>query len=392
MGCPNSTSVKENPESVPESQRKEVDTSRRDSAAPSSSPLSSSKRDHSTPPSSNLHPSSVANTTPQSDVPLRVLPNAPPRQEYSPEGHPLTDGSNPFLSEKAGGNSCPSPSYPTPYDSRRVAPRRMSEKVDKIDGGGPRSSSGSYSRFGNERLVSVPEQSIIKPVRRSSQLEPGQRGRREGGSVEGPYEGNRPSFPRHLDPGAIGGGEGDYPVVLDADTPFRVAKPLPPVESRQSYTSNPRSSTNSRNLYDSTISPRMPLRRSSTMMSQSNALVKDWESIFRGPGFSSQFFPDSVYRCFGEGNGLLFRLVDQQHHQWAYYNDTRRYNMMVTVTFGHESMVHPMSEKVESTILVPETGSCRLEATIGPGEVVPFMKGEYNGFKTSYEALPILDK
>lgn len=394
MGCPNSTSVKEDPESLPESERKEVNADRRNSAAPSKSPLAASTREHSTsPPSQFPHPL-VSNVTPQSDVSPRALSNG--RRSRSREnslmaGNPPTDGNNPFLSTKADRNSYPSSSHPPSQDSRRVVLGRESEWDDDRGSGGPGMSPEPSNRFGNERLISLPEQPIVKPFKRVSQLESWTQRKREGRSADGSYEGSKPTFPSHLDPGAIGGGDGDYPTVLDADTPFRASKPFVPVESRQSYTSNPRNSTNSRNVYDSTISPRVPLRRSSTMMSQSNALVKDWESIFRGPGFSSKFFPDSVYRCFPEGNGLLFRLVDSQHHQWAYYNDTRRYNMIVTITFGHESMVHPLSEKVESTILVPETGSCRLEATIGPGEVLPFMKGEYNGFKTSYEALPILD-
>lgn len=130
------------------------------------------------------------------------------------------------------------------------------------------------------------------------------------------------------------------------------------------------------------------LRRSSVMATEGKNAMTNWDSgLFKGPGFAGQFSPDNVYRCFPEGNGLLFRLVDRRHHLWAFYNDTKNYDMHVCVTFGHESVITPF-EKTRKEVINEETGSCILEAHVPPGQLLLFMRGEYNGFRTVYEAVP----
>lgn len=131
-----------------------------------------------------------------------------------------------------------------------------------------------------------------------------------------------------------------------------------------------------------------PLRRSSVMGTQTHNLVSSWEHNFKGPGVAPGIKADQVYRCFDEGNGLLFRVVDQGRRTWAFYNDTSNYNMKIFVTFGHESSISAMGP-TKKIVLNEETGSCRLEATVQPGKTILFMAGEYNGFKTVYEADPL---
>lgn len=131
-----------------------------------------------------------------------------------------------------------------------------------------------------------------------------------------------------------------------------------------------------------------PLRRSSVMGTQTQNLVSSWEQNFKGPGLPSDIKPDQVYRCFDQGNGLLFRVVDQGRRTWAFYNDTSNYVMNIYVTFGHESSITAL-DRTKKVILNEETGSCRLEATVQPGKTILFMRGEYNGFKTVYEADPL---
>ncbi|CAD2213457.1 calpain-like cysteine peptidase [Angomonas deanei] len=115
--------------------------------------------------------------------------------------------------------------------------------------------------------------------------------------------------------------------------------------------------------------------------------VENTEFLLGGPSVD---FPHSkVYRCFEEGNGLLFRLVNEKRHTWAFYNDAKDYVMRVSVTFGNESSVKPLGETTQE-MLNEETGHCTLNLTINPGETQPFMRGEYNGFITYYDADPVV--
>lgn len=136
------------------------------------------------------------------------------------------------------------------------------------------------------------------------------------------------------------------------------------------------------------LSPQGPIRRSGVMANQSQHIVSNWEERFTGPGLRGQFYPDKVYACFEQKNGLLFRLVDQRQRIWAFYNDTDKYEMRVSVTFGHESSITALGS-TKKAVINEETGSCQLDAVVMPGQVLPFMKGEYNGFKMVYEGIPV---
>lgn len=119
--------------------------------------------------------------------------------------------------------------------------------------------------------------------------------------------------------------------------------------------------------------------------------VADANLAYAGPGPSKAFTTDHIYRCFDERNGLLFRLVNDRQRTWAFYNDAAEYMMHVSVTFGPESAITALGN-TRKTVLNEETGECRLELGVRPGEMQPFMRGEYNGFTTCYDATPVQDE
>ncbi|EKF30136.1 hypothetical protein MOQ_006059 [Trypanosoma cruzi marinkellei] len=108
--------------------------------------------------------------------------------------------------------------------------------------------------------------------------------------------------------------------------------------------------------------------------------------LFLGPGPSTNVRYDKIFCCFNEGNGLLFRLVDEIHHTWAYYNDTMEYTMHITVTFGRESRVEAIG-KAECIIMDAASGICSIDLLLPPGGTELFMCGEYNGFCGHYETV-----
>lgn len=71
-----------------------------------------------------------------------------------------------------------------------------------------------------------------------------------------------------------------------------------------------------------------------------------------------------LYRCFKEdGNGLLFRMVDERTKQWGFYNDTVDFSMKITLSFPEaeanvvqgtpDTVSHISNGKVEMTMTVP---------------------------------------
>ncbi|RNF20128.1 uncharacterized protein Tco025E_03873 [Trypanosoma conorhini] len=108
---------------------------------------------------------------------------------------------------------------------------------------------------------------------------------------------------------------------------------------------------------------------------------------FTGPGPAESVQYDKLFRCFAAGNGLLFRLVDERHHTWAYYNDTASYTMHITVTFGRESSVEPLGV-ARRTVTDAASGRRRIDLLLPPGRTELFMRGEYNGFSSHYEVVP----
>lgn len=187
------------------------------------------------------------------------------------------------------------------------------------------------------------------------------------------------------------------PLRMDCATPppaaqkEPAARSPPPTVTLVPIAAKSPSAPQDESAYGRVMTPRrapveVPIRREGTHGNQ--ALQEVVGTVFNGPGPSRDFPVEKVYRCFDEGNGLLFRLVNETRHTWAFYNDTEEYTMYITVTFGHESMVKALGI-TKQVIHDEETGHCTLELTVGPGETEPFMRGEYNGFVTAYDADPI---
>lgn len=74
-----------------------------------------------------------------------------------------------------------------------------------------------------------------------------------------------------------------------------------------------------------------------------------------------------VYKCFKEnGNGLLFRLVDEKAGRWAFYNDTHEYLMKPKVRFfggaavvpGPDAQVSPDPDEEDTAVVCVEIPPC----------------------------------
>lgn len=93
-----------------------------------------------------------------------------------------------------------------------------------------------------------------------------------------------------------------------------------------------------------------------------------------------------VTNCFEEP-GLLYRIVDRQNKQWAFYNDSRSFEVHVVCTFGKHSKITPL----ENTTMTQDenSGEFVAEVVVYPGETEPFIKGFVNGFASKLRALPL---
>lgn len=107
------------------------------------------------------------------------------------------------------------------------------------------------------------------------------------------------------------------------------------------------------------------------------------ESTQGGPIFKGTY----AAKCFKtEGNGLLFRIVNEIDHQWAFYNDTSDYEMHVRATFGKRSSITILGK---SSLSKDPNGNEVVELTIEPGHTEMFIVGKVNGFKAEYSANPV---
>ncbi|RNF00914.1 calpain-like cysteine peptidase [Trypanosoma conorhini] len=101
------------------------------------------------------------------------------------------------------------------------------------------------------------------------------------------------------------------------------------------------------------------------------------------------FKGDEVVKGFNEGNGLLFRIVNNKKKQWAYYNDTTEYEMHVKVTFGEDCDIKALGkthlEKLDS-------GEYLANVVVYPCETEMFIEGRVNGFKVRMDALPLSEE
>ncbi|CAD2215172.1 small myristoylated protein-1 [Angomonas deanei] len=99
---------------------------------------------------------------------------------------------------------------------------------------------------------------------------------------------------------------------------------------------------------------------------------------------------DVIVPSFKEnGNGLLFRLVNKKKKQWAYYNDTKEYEMHVKVTFAKGADIKALGKAHVET---QEDGGYLATLVIYPLETELFVEGTILEFKVNCEALPLSDE
>lgn len=103
------------------------------------------------------------------------------------------------------------------------------------------------------------------------------------------------------------------------------------------------------------------------------------------PGFQGTM----VTPCFKEnGNGLLFRVINEADKTWAFYNDTIIYSMVVRYVFGKESQIEILGNTHME--MDPSTGEYKCELQIEPQQTEMFIRGTPNGFRVNFEAIPVV--
>lgn len=107
------------------------------------------------------------------------------------------------------------------------------------------------------------------------------------------------------------------------------------------------------------------------------------DAALKGPTYKGTH----AVKCFKtEGNGLLFRIINEVDDHWAFYNDTTDYRMHVHATFGSRSSIKPLGNaKLEKD----ENDKHIVEITIEPLATEMFIAGKVNGFKMLYSAEPL---
>ncbi|CCW64473.1 unnamed protein product [Phytomonas sp. EM1] len=88
---------------------------------------------------------------------------------------------------------------------------------------------------------------------------------------------------------------------------------------------------------------------------------------------------------FEKSNGLLFRLVNDERKQWAFYNDTKEYDFIVTTTFGPESS--NLIALGKTSLMLNHDGTYTSTNVIHPGYTEPYIQGDISGFDTTVEAV-----
>ncbi|KAK7196641.1 hypothetical protein NESM_000603000 [Novymonas esmeraldas] len=98
------------------------------------------------------------------------------------------------------------------------------------------------------------------------------------------------------------------------------------------------------------------------------------------------FHQCKVYKCFKDnGNGLLFRLVDEKAGRWAFYNDTQEYIMKPKVRFFGDAAVHAAPGASVSADPVEEKTTV-VTIEIPPCETRLFIEGTPSRYEVSVVA------
>lgn len=88
-----------------------------------------------------------------------------------------------------------------------------------------------------------------------------------------------------------------------------------------------------------------------------------------------------AHRCFKEGNGLLFRLVDAKHHIWSFYNDSR-HAVVIDAELGGASQFTPLDGVVIKRN--PQTQLYEGTMTVPPMTTRRLLQGTVKGFSFGY--------
>lgn len=92
-----------------------------------------------------------------------------------------------------------------------------------------------------------------------------------------------------------------------------------------------------------------------------------------------------VYRCFkDDGNGLLFRFIDEKKRLWAFYNDTTDFVMKATVSYpaAEEKDVKP----ADGATSTKHGGKIEVTIQIPPLTTVVMLKGLPSNYEVAYAA------
>lgn len=118
------------------------------------------------------------------------------------------------------------------------------------------------------------------------------------------------------------------------------------------------------------------------MGGKSTKMPKNGEFFLQGP---ENFTYDEHKAIFEKNNGLLFRLVNTQEKQWAFYNDTKKYEFHVTVTFGSSSS--DLIALGKSSLVENPEGGWIGKTIVYPGSTEPFVQGNVVGFESTVNAV-----
>ncbi|CCW66387.1 unnamed protein product [Phytomonas sp. Hart1] len=107
---------------------------------------------------------------------------------------------------------------------------------------------------------------------------------------------------------------------------------------------------------------------------------KGYEEFLNG---KPDFKADKVIKQFDHGNGILFRLVNHSKQEWAYYNDSKEYDMHIQIIFNPDCDIKALGEtKLEKL----DSGEYMATVVVLPLQCEPFVKGRVNGFKAKMDA------
>ncbi|CAJ1012808.1 putative Adenylate and Guanylate cyclase catalytic domain/Domain (DUF1935) [Leishmania naiffi] len=95
---------------------------------------------------------------------------------------------------------------------------------------------------------------------------------------------------------------------------------------------------------------------------------------------------DEVSACFGNGNGLLFRIIDKATKRWAFYNDTTNFDMHIYFSVGRASTVEWGPDVAGRVTQAENTGWYEGELLVPPLATKVLMTGHVNGYKMRYSA------